>query len=126
MFGRNRRLTDLLTDRVFVKKVCEKASFASLDEVVIDALILDCLEEANKFAFRKDQLFNKFTDGIKLISNVEVVRDKVQFVYDEVEQKSREWSLHTIPLGVHNIACGVVAAYYVQALIDSDQYLEEE
>lgn len=124
VFGQNRKLTDLLLDKAFVKRVCEEASFASLEDESLDALIQECMDEADRLSFRKDQMVGKFADGIPHISSRQTIGQKLQLVCDAVESKAKDWKINAIRAGIYNVACGVVAAYYVEGIIQCGMYVE--
>lgn len=123
--GRGRRLTDLLGDQAFVRGVCEEAGFDSLEDENLDALVEECMDEAERLGFRKDQLFAKFADGVLCISNVGAVGERLGLIRNAVRAKSKEWGLFTIEPVVITVAYGIVAAYYVEGLIQSGVYVEQ-
>lgn len=126
VFGQAGKLSDLMLDKEFVNKVCEQAGFASLRDEALGALVEECVDEADRLSFRKDQMVGKFADGIRLISARQSISGKLQSVCDAVEEKAKESRKNVIQPGIFNVACGIIAAYYVEGMIESGMYIEAD
>ena len=112
-------LNDLLHDWEFIQSTCEQHGIGQVNGNIQD-LFESCRKQADELGLSEDQVFCVIVNGLHSLNEKKELKKLINAVTNKVQEMAQKFGKPTHAATVYQIALGIIATYYLRALLEVD------